>query len=81
MEDIKLRIRKFLEPALGGHKVTDQEDIFSLGYVNSLFAMQLVAFIEREFALIIRSEDLEFDNFRTVSGMADLVCAKTGEAL
>lgn len=78
MDDIKLRIRKFLEPALGGHEIADQEDIFSLGYVNSLFAMQLVNFIEQEFALTIGSEDLEFDNFRTVSGMADLVCAKTG---
>ncbi len=80
MEDIKLRIRQFLAPALGGYEVADREDIFSLGYVNSLFAMQLVNFIEQEFALTIESQDLEFDNFRTVSGMADLVSAKTGQS-
>lgn len=81
MDDIKQRIKGFLAPSLGGHELSDDEDIFSLGYVNSLFAMQLVVFLEREFSLTISSEDLEFDNFRTVSGMARLVSAKQGAAL
>lgn len=80
MDDIKQRIKGFLEPNLGGQELSDQDDIFSLGYVNSLFAMQLVVFIEREFSLTIGPEDLEFDNFRTVSGMAGLVAAKQGVA-
>jgi acyl carrier protein len=80
VDDIKKRIMTFLEPSLGGKEISDQDDIFSLGYVNSLFAMQLVAFIEREFSLTVGSEDLEFDNFRTVSGMANLVAVKKGIA-
>lgn len=80
MDDIKQRIKTFLEPNFGGRELKDQDDIFSLGYVNSLFAIQLVIFIEREFLLTIGSDDLEFDNFRTISGMAGLVASKQGVA-
>jgi acyl carrier protein len=80
MEDIKDRIKAFLEPNLGGRQLADTDDIFALGYVNSLFAMQLVAFIEKEFDLTIGPDDLEFDSFRTVTAMADLVGSKKGLA-
>jgi methoxymalonate biosynthesis acyl carrier protein len=43
------------------------------GYVNSLFAMQLVAFLESEFHLRIDNEDLEIENFRSVNALVRLV--------
>jgi acyl carrier protein len=72
------RIKAFLEPHLAGQEIGDDDDIFALGYVNSLFAMQLVAFVENEFGFTIGSEDMEFDNFRTVGGIVRLVGAKSG---
>jgi len=71
------RIKAFLEPHLAGHEIGDDEDIFALGYVNSLFAMQLVTFVENEFGFTVEPEDMEFDNFRTVAGIVRLVGAKT----
>lgn len=49
------------------------QDIFALGFVNSLFAMELVMFIEKAFHLTIPNEDLRIDNFRTAHSMATLV--------
>jgi methoxymalonate biosynthesis acyl carrier protein len=49
------------------------EDIFSLGFINSLFAMELVMFIEKAFGFSIPNEDLRIDNFRTVAAMTALV--------
>jgi acyl carrier protein len=72
------RIKAFLAPHFGDHEVGEDEDLFALGYVNSLFAMQLVTFVEREFGFVVESEDMEFDNFRTINGIACLVAAKTG---
>ena len=53
--------------------VTESADIFSLGYVNSLFAMELVMFIEKTFAITIPNDELRIDNFRTVEAMTSLV--------
>jgi methoxymalonate biosynthesis acyl carrier protein len=70
--DTKIRIRTFLGNRLPG-ELRDDEDIFETGLVNSLFAMQLVLFVEQEFAIEISNEDLERDNFRTVNSITGLV--------
>ena len=38
-----------------------------------LFAMELVMFIEKEFAITIPNDELRIDNFRTAAAMTDLV--------
>lgn len=73
MEDTKQAIRKFLKRFFRKREITDNEDIFELGFVNSLFAMQLVMFIEKEFKLKISNKDLNFDNFRTIQSMSDFI--------
>ncbi|CAM3845773.1 phosphopantetheine-binding protein [Kibdelosporangium persicum] len=70
--DTKTRIRTFLNTRLPD-EVRDDEDIFEAGLVNSLFAMQLVLFVEQEFTIRIGNEDLERDNFRSVDAITGLV--------
>ena len=55
------------------YELQDDDDIFSLGFVNSLFAMQLVMFVEKEFQLKVQDDDLLIDNFRSVNAVMDLV--------
>jgi acyl carrier protein len=76
-EDARHRIRAFLAPHLAGQPLSDNDDYFALGYVNSLFAMQLAMFVEREFKLTLRPEHMDFDNFRTVNGLVRLVTSTT----
>jgi acyl carrier protein len=45
--------------------------------VNSLFAMQLVLFVEKEFDIAIDGSDMNFDNFKTVNAIAEIVERKT----
>lgn len=73
MESNKAKIKQFLSRFFGSHQLQDNEDIFALGFVNSMFAMQLVLFIEQEFKVAIDNEDLDLDNFRTVEAMTSLV--------
>jgi acyl carrier protein len=54
-------------------EIGETDDIFQLGFVNSLFAMELVMFIEKTFALTIPNEELVIDNFRTAKSMTELV--------
>jgi acyl carrier protein len=50
-----------------------EDDIFALGFVNSLFAMELVMFVEKNFGFTVCNDELRIDNFRTIRAMADLV--------
>jgi methoxymalonate biosynthesis acyl carrier protein len=77
---VQERIERFLAPRLGGRKIAEDDDIFDLGYVNSLFAVQLLRFIEKEFSLNLEPADLEFANFRTVGRIVRLVEAKRSAA-
>jgi methoxymalonate biosynthesis acyl carrier protein len=78
VEERKAKIRTFLGKHLGDHAVADDEDIFALGFVNSLMAMQLVTFIEKAFSVEIDDADLDLDNFRTLDAMDALVDRKIG---
>lgn len=80
MNETKIQIKTFLSRFFGNHDLQADEDIFALGFVNSLFAMQLVLFIEQDFQITIENEDLEFDNFRTINSIANLIERKTAIA-
>lgn len=73
---MKETIRNFLLEHIGDHDLQDTDDIFELGLVNSLFAMQLVLFVEQEFDVEIDGDDLDFDNFRTVNAIHNIVQTK-----
>jgi acyl carrier protein len=79
--EIKTSIREFLSRFFRNHELRDDEDIFALGFVNSLFAMQLVLFIEQEFNVQVGEEDLDLENFNTVNAMTALVARKTAPAV
>ena len=75
-ERIATPVRTFMARSFEGRVVADDEDIFALGFGNSLFAMQLVAFIEREFDVEIDSDDLEMSNFRSIRAISSLATRK-----
>lgn len=73
MEENQAKIRAFLSQHFRNHDLKDDEDIFGTGFVNSLFAMQLVLFLEGEFGIQIQTEDLKMENFRTINALAQLI--------
>jgi methoxymalonate biosynthesis acyl carrier protein len=69
------QVREFISRTVRAD-YADTDDLFSLGFVNSMFAMQLVQFIEGAFAIEVESEDLELDNFRSVAAISGFVGRK-----
>ncbi len=57
---------------------TDEEDIFKLGLVNSLFALELVLFLENTFQVAVENEDLKLEHFSTVNNLSDFISRKKG---
>lgn len=72
-DHIRTPITGFIEGRFPGIAVEPTDDIFARGFVNSLFAMELVMFLEGTFAFTVPPEVLQLDNFRTVASMAALV--------
>lgn len=66
-------IRDYISQRLDGIHVDDDENLFAGGYVNSLFAVQLVMWIERTFGIPIEGADLDFTNIESVSAIASFM--------
>ena len=80
MDETQTKIKAFLSRFFKNHDLQPNEDIFALGFVNSLLAMQLVAFVEKEFGISVGDEDLDLDNFRSIDAITNLVTRKRGAA-
>ncbi len=52
---------------------SDADNIFQSGLVNSLFAVQLIAFLEKEFSIKIANQDMQISNFSSVDKMVEFV--------
>ncbi len=74
--EVKQQIRAFLAKYFKGYDLQDDEDIFSLGFVTSLFAMQIVLFVEQQMGVTIANEELQLDNFRTINAMTNFILSK-----
>ena len=71
--DEYMKIRAFLSKHFQNIELQDNQDFFALGFVNSLFAMQLVLFVEQEFGISIDNEELDINNFRSINAIVQLV--------
>ncbi|TVX93373.1 acyl carrier protein [Paenibacillus agilis] len=77
MEEIKNRTRAFLSKYIKSKQLEDHDDIFAIGEVNSLFAMQLVMFMEKDFGVQIDNNDLDLNNFRSIQAISSLIERKS----
>jgi acyl carrier protein len=58
---------------------SDDDNIFRKGFVDSLFAVQLIAYLEQEFGIKVGNKDLDINNFHSVSKMVSFVERKSQE--
>ena len=78
--DSRARMREFVTRALRSTTLEDGDDIFRVGGATSLFAMELVIFIEKQFGVALDDNDLERANFATIDALTALVDRKRAES-
>lgn len=66
-------IREFLKKYIKVENMEEDTNIFESGLANSLFAMQLVNWIEDEFDISITNEQLDLENFKSINAIANLI--------
>ena len=72
-DDVRSQVRGFIAARFPQVTLPDDQDLFAMGFINSLFAMELVMFVEQQFAVRVPNDELKRDNFRTVDAVVDLV--------
>ena len=71
--NVQEQVLGFIRGRYPDARISESDDIFQLGFINSLFAMELVMFIEKQFAITIPNAELRIDNFRSATSMSELV--------
>ena len=75
-----VKVRKFIERNLivfdDDMDFSDSDNIFELGFVNSLFAVKILNFVEHEFGIKIENEDMVVVNFSSVNNIVRLINKK-----
>ena len=79
-EPARLRLRQFLLSSLKIPELADDADIFTVGGASSLFAVELVLFVEEDLATPLEDDDLERSNFATIDAVVALVERKRANA-
>lgn len=74
---VKEIIRAFINNSINIDALGDDDNLFESGLINSLFAVQLMTFVERKFAIEIGMDDLDIENFKSVSATAAFVARKS----
>jgi len=74
--DIKDAVRQFIFSSIRLPDLRDDDNLFESGIVNSLFAVQLMTFVEKTFGIEVESDDLDIENFKSLKATADFVIRK-----
>ena len=78
--EVKQAVRTFINKSINIDLFGDDDNLFESGIVNSLFAIQLTTFVERNFRIEITVDDLDIENFKSVSATADFILKKSASA-
>lgn len=76
---VKEIVRSFIHSSVNMDALGDDENLFESGIVNSLFAVQLMTFVEKKFGIEIGMDDLDVENFKSVSATAAFVARKSAQ--
>jgi len=75
-EEIRDSVRRFISSAVNITQLDDDANLFESGVVNSLFAIQLMTFIEKTFGIEVGVDDLDIENFKSLNATAAFVHRK-----
>lgn len=72
-EQIAGKVRAYIILNTSVDTLDDKLDIFDSGLVTSLFAIELMTFLEQQFAIKVTMNDLDMANFNSVDHITQFV--------
>ncbi len=71
--DTKERIYQFFVDKKKAEGLTYDTELLKSRYINSLFALQIVMFVEKEFGVKLGRREISTENFHSINAIAALV--------
>lgn len=71
--DIQERIFQFFVDKKKADGLTYDTELLKSKFINSLFALQIVTFVEKEFKIKLSRKEISMDNFHSINAIAALV--------
>ena len=71
--DTRERIFQFFVDKKKADGLTYDTELLKSKHINSLFALEIVLFVEREFGIKLAKKEISMDNFHSVNAIAALV--------
>ncbi|MDG9669456.1 acyl carrier protein [Hahella sp. CR1] len=69
----KKLVSEYLSKLAGKQDLDDSVDIFETGLVNSLAAIQLISFLEKNFRIKVEIDDLDNANFCSIQAVCNFL--------
>jgi methoxymalonate biosynthesis acyl carrier protein len=76
IQSTKSTIRNFILGSVNIQNLDDDDNLFESGIVNSLFAVQLMTYLEKTFRIEVTMEDLSLENFESINSTSSFVLSK-----
>ncbi len=73
---INEKIRSFIVNSVKIPDLKSDDNLFETGIVNSLFAIQMMTFLEKTFRIQVTTDDLLMENFKSVDSATSFVLHK-----
>jgi len=73
---VKESIKDFILDSINIPDLDDDDNLFESGIVNSLFAVQLITYLEKSFSIEVTMEDLDIENFQSINSTSSFVVQK-----
>jgi methoxymalonate biosynthesis acyl carrier protein len=81
VQSVKSVIRNFILGSVNIQDLNDDDNIFESGIVNSLFAVQLMTYLEKTFGIEVTMDDLAIENFESVNSTSSFVMNKQNQTV
>jgi len=78
---IMQNVGEYIVQNVGMDDIDHDLDIFEEGLVSSLFAIELMTYLERNFEVKVTMEDLDMDNFKSVNSICEYIMEKKNSAV
>ena len=80
--EIQQKVKQFIEtksPAVSQGKLLDTDSLLDNNIIDSMGFLDLVTFVESEFAITIEDDELLTDNFESIKSITEFVKAKLAQ--
>lgn len=76
INQIKQELKQFLTRSFRMKEINDRDNIFASGIVHSLFFIQLLVFLEKNFSIELQDDEFDIHKLTTVDEISELIFHK-----